>query len=89
ELLGEALQPHDERVQRALEVISSGGSWTADQRKWLERLAKQLAGQRVIDRSILDEDPAFASKGGFKSIDKEFAGELGALLRRLGEAVWQ
>lgn len=40
--IGEALIPFEKRVDHAMQAIYNLHSWTPMQRKWLERLAKQL-----------------------------------------------
>ncbi|NVB39481.1 type I restriction-modification system endonuclease [Pseudenhygromyxa sp. WMMC2535] len=86
--LGEALVPYEQRVRAALDRLLAARSWSAPQRKWLERIAKQLEVQRVVDRAVIDEDEAFKAQGGFKRLDKIFGGELEQVLGELREAVW-
>ncbi|MFK8083199.1 MAG: type I restriction-modification enzyme R subunit C-terminal domain-containing protein [Granulosicoccus sp.] len=47
--LGEALQPFDQRVAQAMDRIYTSHSWQPNQRKWLERLAKQLVFEVIVD----------------------------------------
>ena len=86
--LGSPLLPYDERVDRALKAILGRHAWTAPQRKWLERIAKQLKAETVVDRAALDRGQ-FKSMGGFGRMNKVFDGRLEEVLGELSEAVWE
>jgi type I restriction enzyme R subunit len=62
-------------------------SWTQVQRKWLDRLAKQLSHEVVIDQQFVNR--AFANDGGAKGLDRRLGGELDKVMEALGEALWQ
>ena len=49
--LGEALLPFDQRVAGAMQSMFACSAWTPLQRKWLDRLAKQLHHEVVIDHA--------------------------------------
>ncbi|MFM2069316.1 MAG: hypothetical protein RLZZ584_4225, partial [Pseudomonadota bacterium] len=66
--LGEALLPFDQRVARAMGTIHAQLAWTPVQRKWLDRLAKQLTHEVVIDPAFVNQ--AFAADGGARQLDK-------------------
>ncbi len=85
--LGEALQPFEERVNRAMQRIYSLRSWTTAQRSWLDRIAKQLKHETVVDSSFLNE--AFRQQGGTKQVDKILGGELDNVVSQLVDALWQ
>ncbi len=85
--LGDALVPYAQRVDRAVAKIVAGRSFTQVQRKWLERLGKQLKIEEVVDRAALDRGQ-FKDEGGFARLDKVFDGELERVLGDLQEAVW-
>ena len=61
-------------------------SWTTAQRSWLDRIAKQLKHETVVDSSFLNE--AFRQHGGSKQVDKVLGGQLDAVVRHLSEALW-
>jgi type I restriction enzyme, R subunit len=85
--LGSPLVPYDERVDRALKAVLGRQPWTGPQRKWLERIAKQLREETVVDRASLDRG-GFRDQGGFKRLNKVFDGRLDDVLGELSEAVW-
>lgn len=84
--LGEALLPFDQRVARAMQKLYTQSSWTQVQRKWLERLAKQLTHELVIDRSFVNA--AFANDGGAKQLDKLLGGQLDQVMSNLADGLW-
>jgi type I restriction enzyme R subunit len=86
--LGSPLVPFSERVDHAVQRLRKAHSFTDPQRKWLERIAKQIKVETVVDREALDQGQ-FQAEGGFARLNKVFDGQLEALLRELSEAVWQ
>ena len=86
--IGSPLLPYEERVDHALKVILGRQKWTVPQRKWLERIAKQLKVETVVDRAALDRGQ-FKAQGGFNRMNKVFDGRLEEVLGELSEAVWE
>ena len=84
--LGEALLPFEQRVANAMQRIYSLRSWTAVQRKWLDRLARQLTLEVVLDPALVNN--AFAQDGGSKQLDKMLAGELAHVMQNLAANLW-
>lgn len=86
--LGDPLLPYAERVKKAMVKTLSAHPWTAPQRKWLERIGKQLEKETVVDREALDRGQ-FAAQGGFNRINKAFDGRLEEILGEISEALWE
>ncbi len=84
--LGEALVPFEQRVARAMERIYALTSWTPMQRKWLDRLAKQLGHEVVIDGDFVNR--AFAGDGGARQLDVRLGGQLDSVLETFAESLW-
>lgn len=84
--LGEPLLPYEQRVANAMQRIYALKPWTPVQRKWLERLAKQLALEVVIDASFVNR--AFAQDGGAKQLDKMIGGQLDHVMTELAANLW-
>lgn len=84
--LGEALVPFEQRVAEAIDKIYTQHNWTPAQRKWLDRLAKQLTHEVIIDRDTINQMPAF--EGGAKRLDKVLGEQLDTVLDELTEALW-
>ena len=58
------------------------------QRKWLERIGKQLEVETIVDREALDRGE-FQAQGGFARLNKIFDGKLQELLQELTETIWK
>jgi type I restriction enzyme R subunit len=86
--LGDPLLPWDERVNKALAKIKAAHRFTPPQAQWLERIAKQLKAELVVDRSVLDQG-AFRDQGGFDRINRIFGGSLESTLEEMAELLWQ
>jgi type I restriction enzyme R subunit len=87
--LGEALVPYEERVDRALRRLLGSRRWTDQQRRWLERIGKQLKVETIVDREALDEGEFKNQGGGFERLNKQFEGNLDEILGELRETVWK
>ena len=84
--LGEALLPFEQRIGQAMQRIYDLTGWTPMQRKWLERLAKQLHHEVVIDQQFVNR--AFAQDGGAKRLDALLGGKLDKVLHTLADGLW-
>ena len=84
--LGEPLIPFEQRVAEAMDRILTQHNWTPNQRKWLERLAKQLVHEIIIDREFVNH--RFADDGGAKQMDKVLGEQLDTVLEELNAAMW-
>jgi type I restriction enzyme R subunit len=84
--LGEALVPFEQRVAGAMQRIHASHNWTPVQRRWLDRLAKQLNFEVVIDHQFVNQ--RFSSDGGAKKLDNMLGGQLDQVLGELAEALW-
>lgn len=62
-------------------------NWMPAQRSWLERIAKQLKHETVVDQNFLNE--AFRQQGGIKQVNKVLDGKLDSVVATLTEALWQ
>ena len=84
--LGEPLVPFEQRVAQAMQRIYQSHSWLPAQRKWLERLAKQLIHEVIIDHDFVNN--RFAEQGGAKQLDKVLGNQLDTVLDELSDAIW-
>ncbi|MBL4844674.1 MAG: type I restriction-modification system endonuclease [Planctomycetes bacterium] len=87
ETLDSPLLSFDERVDRAVRRIKETHTFTTPQRKWLERIAKQIKEETVVDHAALDRGQ-FKTFGGFKRLNKVFDGKLDELLKQIQESIW-
>ena len=86
--IGDPLVSYAERVRHAVDAILRKRQWTDVQRKWIERIGRQLELEIVVDRAAFDAEP-FASLGGWPRIDRVFNGELEQVVRDLTENIWK
>lgn len=84
--IGEALLSFDQRVANAMQKIYALQPWTPVQRRWLERLAKQLVHEVVIDPQQVND--AFRNDGGLKGLDRNLGGNLDRVLEALNDNLW-
>lgn len=84
--LGEPLIPFEQRVNQAMQRIYQNHNWTPAQRNWLDRLAKQVIFEVVIDREFINQ--RFTDSGGVKQLDKILGNQLDTVLDELSEAIW-
>jgi type I restriction enzyme R subunit len=87
--LGSPLEPYADRVQRALgRVLANHPELTRPQRTWLERIAKQIQKEYVVDREVLDAGE-FKHKGGYHRLNKVFNNRIDDILGELHESIWE
>ncbi len=86
--LGDPLIPWDQRVGEALARLKASRSFTPPQVQWLDRIAKQMKAELVVDRAVLDSG-VFHDQGGFDRINKVFGGSLEHTLEEFSSLMWQ
>lgn len=69
-----------------MQKIYTRHPWTPVQRKWLDRLARQLTHELVIDHAFVNS--AFANDGGAKQLDKLLGGQLEQVMTALADGLW-
>ncbi|QHI70883.1 type I restriction-modification system endonuclease [Tichowtungia aerotolerans] len=84
--IGEALIPFDRRVEAAMEKIHSMRHWTTVQRKWLDRLAKQLNYEMVLDQQTVND--IFSNDGGANRLNIILHKQLEPVLETLSASLW-
>lgn len=60
-------------------------AWTHAQRKWLDRLAKQLTHEVELDRDLINR--SFSTHGGFKLLDTVLDHHLNEVLEVLNDTL--
>jgi type I restriction enzyme R subunit len=74
-------------VNAAMQTIYTRHGWTPVQRRWLDRLAKQLTHEVIIDNDFVNR--AFSTDGGAKRLNKILGNHLDQVLVELAEGVWE
>jgi type I restriction enzyme R subunit len=86
--LGDPLKPYDQRVDEAVNQISTSRDWSRPQQQWLQRIASQMKKEIVVDKDALNK-AQFREMGGFNRLNKIFNGELSQILENMTDLVWQ
>jgi type I restriction enzyme R subunit len=84
--LGEELVPYATRVERAMATIRARHPWTPMQTRWLDRIAKQLVDELVIDPVHLNE--VFKTDGGLTGLNRHLGNRLDDVLETLATSLW-
>lgn len=61
--------------------------WTLAQRKWLDRLARQLSFEVALDRDFINQ--RFAEQGGLKRLDVLLGHHLDEVLDAFNDDRWE
>ncbi len=85
--LGEPLVPFEQRVAMAMDRIYVSHNWKPAQRNWLERLAKQLVFEVIVDHQFINE--RFAQQGGLRQLDKILGNRLDSVLEQINDTLWE
>lgn len=86
--LGDPLKNYAERVDQAVKKLMQKHEFNRVQKQWLERIAKQLKQETIVDRAALNSG-RFATDGGFERFNKVFDGKLEMILGDLQESIWE
>ncbi|MCT8137889.1 type I restriction-modification system endonuclease [Anaerobacillus sp. CMMVII] len=88
--LGEALVDHETRIKQAMQKVYSLHDWTPRQKKWLERIEKQLLQVPVLAPSPQDafsEEP-FKSHGGYNLLKREFGDLIDEVVSTINDSLY-
>ncbi|MED4351724.1 type I restriction-modification system endonuclease [Schinkia azotoformans] len=88
--LGEALIDHETRIKQAMQKVYSLHDWTPRQRKWLERIEKQLLQVPVLAptaEEAFSEEP-FKTSGGYKLLKREFGDYIDTVVTTINEYLY-
>ena len=76
----------EERVRAAFAVVTSGGTYTPEQRAWLERIRDHLVQNLAVSEDDFEIFPIFSRHGGWKRADRDFDGRLTTILYEFNRA---
>jgi len=86
--LGSPLIPFEQRVDNALTRIKASQKWSQNQQRWLDRLAKQLKKNIILDNEAFESSP-FRESGGRERIENFFDGKLDTILDDFSTYMWE
>jgi type I restriction enzyme R subunit len=85
---GDELLTPELRVDRALNKIKSGRSFTVEQDKWLALIRRHLIENLLMEEEDIDSLPIFTREGAsFAKLDKVFKGNLKAIIHEINFAM--
>jgi type I restriction enzyme R subunit len=83
----EPLLTAEERVRKALAMITAGREFTVEQAKWLDRIKSHLIENLSISQGDFDLVPVLSNPGGWGRANRDFNQGLDELLKQINEAV--
>src|SRR5262249_44499456 len=83
----EPLLTAGERVERAIQKVTGGKTFTEEQQKWLERVRAHLLVSLTLDRDDFDNVPVLLDAGGWGRASRAFDGELERLIQEINVAM--
>ncbi|WP_236648847.1 type I restriction-modification system endonuclease [Spirosoma sp. 209] len=86
--VGSALEPHEERIRKAVNKVRAMQTWNRTQQKWIDRFEKQLLAETVLQLEDLDRDP-FTDAGGIRELNKIFNNQLGQVIQTINQNLYQ
>lgn len=75
-------------MDRAYKKLLAFQPWPIPQRKWLERIAKEMKRSIIVDATTFEEG-AFKNFGGLKNPQHVFGGEALAIIDEFEGSVWE
>lgn len=88
--IGDALEDQEVRIKRAMQKVYSLHDWTPRQRRWLERIEKQLLKFPILapkPEEAFSEEP-FKSQGGYQTLKREFGDEIDRIVYTINENLY-
>ncbi|GAB7015444.1 type I restriction endonuclease subunit R [Methanogenium cariaci] len=77
----------EERIRRACDAVTTGKTFTPDQKVWLRRIRSHLIENLSIDKEDFETIPVFADHGGWGRANRIFNNQLSILIQEFNEAV--
>lgn len=77
----------EERVERALDAVMEGKTFTGDQVKWLGYIRQHLIQNLSVNLDDLENAPIFSNRGGRRKAEKVFQEQLELLLEEINSEI--
>lgn len=87
-MMGNTLISKEDRIKNAMQKIRQMKSWNKTQLNWLERIEKQMLAETIVSKEDFDKEP-FMEAGGFNRLDKIFDNQLGDVLDKMNEYLYE
>lgn len=76
-----------ERVNKAINTITTANPFTPEQTQWLERIRTHLQENLSIDEEDFNSQPILSDNGGWKKANAIFKGHLPQLIKQLNQGM--
>ncbi|WP_130859228.1 type I restriction-modification system endonuclease [Gracilibacillus phocaeensis] len=89
--LGDPLVSHEDRIKQTMRKIYEQRVWPPQQKKWLERIEKQLIQETLLHpepEKAFDTEP-FIQYGGYQRLNKIFKGQLPEIVAEINANLYQ
>ena len=85
---GGELLTAEQRVNKAMMKVKSDRVFTDEQQKWLELIRRHLTENLLMEKEDVDSMPIFFQEGAsWGKLNKEFGGELEAIIREINSTI--
>lgn len=83
----EPLLSPDERVNQAIEKVTTGKTFNAEQQKWMEYIREHLKQNMTLDEEDFSIVPALSDRGGLNKFKKVFADDFKKFINEINLAI--
>ena len=87
--IGSSLISHEERIHNAIKKLCKAHSFTAGEKKWIDRIEKYLINESILNEKTFDEFMAWRNQGGFNKVNKIFNNNLGSIIKELNTYLYE
>ena len=83
----EPLLSPDERVNQAIQKVTSGKNLNGEQQKWMEYIKEHLKQNMTLDEEDLKQLPIFTDRGGLTKFKKVFSENHEIIIKEINSAI--
>lgn len=87
--IGSPLISHEERIHNAIKKLNKAHTFTAGEKKWIDRIEKYLINESVLNVQTFDEYMAWRNQGGFAKVNKIFNNQLSSIIKELNTYLYE
>jgi type I restriction enzyme R subunit len=87
--IGSSLISHEERIHNAIKKLCKAHSFTAGEKKWIDRIEKYLINESILNEKTFDEFMAWRNQGGFNKVNKIFNNNFGSIIKELNTYLYE
>lgn len=83
----EPLLSPEERVNKAIQIVTTGKKLNEDQQKWMEYIKEHLKQNMTIDEDDFSIVPALSDRGGLSKFKKVFTSDYNKIIKEINIAI--